>query len=123
MISRKKIHGITWSLGIKGGFKEKVEFGFIVQALTPYCTIKIPITKRRYLIGSIMPAFLLGVVPSILALFIGNFFVLIFGVLNILSGGGDLLVSQMILSHKPSGKKDQLYLDHPTKIGLALFER
>ena len=94
---------------------------FIVQALTPYCTCKVPMKKGCYLIGSVMPCFLLGVVPCIVALVIGNFFVMIFGALGILGGGGDLLVSQMILCHK--GTKEQLYLDHPTKIGLALFEK
>ena len=116
------IHGIFWSFGV-GGFKDNIEFGFIAAALTPYCTCKVPMKKGCYLIGSIMPCFLLGVVPCILALVIGNFFVLAFGALGILGGGGDLLVSQMIVCHKSNGKKDQLYLDHPTKIGLALFER
>ena len=116
------IHGITWSIGA-GGFKENIEFGFIAAALTPYCTCKVPMKKGWYLIGSVMPCFLLGIVPCIVALVIGNFFVMVFGALGILGGGGDLLVCQMILCHKSNGKKDQLYLDHPTKIGLALFEK
>ena len=117
------IHGITWSIGIKGGFKKNIEFGFIVQALTPYCTCKVPMKKGRYLIGSMMPCTLLGIVPCIISLVIGNFFFMIFGALGILGGGGDILVSLMILGHKANGKKDQLYLDHPTKIGLAVFEK
>ena len=122
LVVHELIHGIFWSFGV-GGFKDNIEFGFIAAALTPYCACKAPMKKGCYLIGSVMPCFLLGVVPCILALVIGNFFVLVFGALGILGGGGDLLVSQMIVCHKSNGKKDQLYLDHPTKIGLALFEK
>lgn len=122
LVVHELIHGIFWSFGV-GGFKDNIEFGFIAAALTPYCACKAPMKKGCYLIGSVMPCFLLGVVPCILSLIFGNVFVLVFGALGILGGGGDLLVSQMILCHKSNGKKDQLYLDHPTKIGLALFEK
>ena len=123
IVVHELIHGITWGLGIKGGFKENIEFGFIVQALTPYCTCKVPMKKSCYIIGSLMPCTILGIIPCILALVFGNLFFLIFGALGILAGGGDILVTLMILTYKSKGKKDQLYLDHPTKIGLALFER
>ena len=123
IVVHELIHGVTWGLGLKGGFRENIEFGFIVQAFTPYCTCKTPMKKSRYLIGSMMPCFLLGFVPCIISLVIGNLFLLIFGILGILAGGGDLLICLVILTHKSKGKKEQLYLDHPTKIGLALFER
>ena len=123
IVVHELIHGINWSIGIKGGFKKNIEFGFIAQALTPYCACKVPMRKARYVIGSIMPCTILGVIPCILSLVIGNFFFLVFGALGILAGGGDILISLMILGHKSNGKKDQLYLDHPTKLGLALFEK
>ena len=121
IVIHELIHGITWSIGMKGGF-HNVEFGFIVQYLTPYCTCKVPMKKARYILGSLMPCIVLGIVPCILSYLTGSAYLLAFGVLMIISAGGDLLVTQMILTNKAKGK-EQLYFDHPTEIGLALFEK
>ncbi|MBP5282170.1 MAG: DUF3267 domain-containing protein [Lachnospiraceae bacterium] len=121
IVVHELIHGITWALGMKGGFKN-IEFGFIVQYLTPYCTCKVPMRKLRYILGSMMPCITLGFLPCIVSYFTGNGYLLVIGVLMIMAAGGDLLVTQMILTHKYEGK-DQLFVDHPTEIGLALFEK
>ena len=121
IVVHELIHGITWSLGMKGGFKN-VEFGFIVQYMTPYCTCKVPMSKTRYILGSMMPCITLGILPCIASYFTGNAFLLAIGVMMIFAAGGDLLVTQMILTHKYEGK-DRLFVDHPTEIGLALFEK
>ena len=121
IVIHELIHGITWSIGMKGGF-HNVEFGFIVQYFTPYCTCKAPMKKGRYVLGSLMPCIILGIIPCILAYVFGNAYLLGFGAMMILCAGGDLLVTQMILTNKAKGK-EQLYFDHPTEIGLALFEK
>ena len=96
--------------------------GIIWQALTPYCTCKSVIGRGRYFLGSIMPCIILGILPSILAIVIGNVPLLVLGALNVMAAGGDLMVILMILKNSAKGK-EQLFLDHPSKIGLIVFER
>lgn len=122
IVIHELIHGITWSCGLKGGFRENIEFGIIWQALTPYCTCKSVIGRGCYFLGSIMPCIILGILPSILAIVIGNVPLLVLGALNVMAAGGDLMVILMILKNSAKGK-EQLFLDHPSKIGLIVFER
>ena len=39
------IHGLTWSVFSKDHFKD-IEFGFMKEYLTPYCTCKVPLKKK-----------------------------------------------------------------------------
>jgi hypothetical protein len=43
------------------------------------------------------------------------------GVLMTIAAGGDILIAKMILGNKAS--KKALYLDHPTEIGLVVFQK
>ncbi len=38
-----------------------------------------------------------------------------------IAAGGDILIAKMILDNKAS--KTALYLDHPTEIGLVVFQK
>lgn len=122
VVVHELIHGITWNLFTKGGFKKNIEFGFIVQALTPYCTCKAPLSKGAYMLGSMMPCIVLGILPSIAGFLLEDALVFGLGAMMILAAGGDLLVTQMILTHKTDAK-ERLFFDHPTEIGLVTFER
>lgn len=122
IVVHELIHGITWGLFAKGGFKKNIEFGFIVQYMTPYCTCKAALKKWAYVIGSLMPCIVLGIGVCVLAFFLHHGPTFILGALMIVSAGGDLLVTQMILMHKTKAK-EVLYLDHPTDIGLVTFEK
>ena len=122
IVVHELIHGITWSLFAKGGFRKNIEFGFIVQSLTPYCTCKAPMGKVAYVLGSLMPCIVLGILPSIAGFLLKDALVFGLGAMMILSAGGDLLVTQMILTHKTDAK-EILFFDHPTEIGLVTFER
>ena len=42
--------------------------------------------------------------------------------LNLFATSGDLLVVLLILKNK-SNKKDVLYLDHPTDVGVVMFDK
>ena len=39
-----------------------------------------------------------------------------------MGGAGDILISSMLLFYKTNGK-DVILIDHPTKIGLVVFEK
>ncbi len=115
------IHGITWAVFAENHFKS-IEFGIIVESFTPYCTCKSPLKKHEYIIGAIMPTFILGILPCVVSLFTGQAVLLYFGFLMILSGGGDMTIIYHILL-KRSEKKEELYLDHPYKCGTMVFEK
>ena len=114
------IHGLTFCVFTEGKFKS-LAFGFNRQALAPYCNCSETLTKGQYLTGLLMPCLLLGVIPCIAAIAAQSFWLLLFGVVMNLSAGGDLLITTLLVPHKPAGKA--LYIDHPTKIGLTCFEK
>ena len=121
VILHEKIHGWFWSIGAENGSKD-IEFGFQKENLTPYCTCASPLSKPIYILGSMMPMTILGIVLGIVSIFIGNFVVMCIAALQIMGGAGDILISCMLLFRKTKGK-DVILLDHPTKIGLVAFER
>ena len=69
-----------------------------------------------------MPLIILGIIPSIVGICIGSLKVLIFGIVMIISAGGDILLVVQILRYK-SQAKEVLYVDHPTQAGGVVFER
>ena len=117
----EKIHGWFWSIGAENGAKD-IEFGFQKETLTPYCTCTSPLSKSIYILGSMMPMTILGVILGIVSIFVGFFPLLIVAVIQIVGGAGDILISAMLLMRKTKGK-DIVLLDHPTKIGLVAFEK
>ncbi len=120
VILHELIHGLTWSRFTKNGFRS-ISFGVIWRSLNPYCTCSEPLSKAHYMIGSLMPWFVLGILPCIAALIIPSGFLLFIGVIMVLSAGGDLLIAQMMLARKSDG--ELLFLDHPTNIGLVCLEK
>lgn len=115
------IHGLCWGFGAEHGFKD-IEFGFIKKNLTPYCTCSSPLSKPRYIFGSLMPMTVLGLGISIVGVFIANPLILCIGLIQILGGAGDILISCMLIFHNTRGKEAVL-LDHPTECGLVVFEK
>ena len=120
-VVHEKIHGWFWTIGAENG-KKDIEFGFQKETLTPYCTCTSPLTKSMYILGSMMPMTILGVVLGIVSIFVGSFILLSISVIQIIGGAGDILITAMLLFHKTKGK-DVVLLDHPTKIGLVAFEK
>ena len=115
------IHGIFGALFAKEGWKS-VSFGFIAKYLTPYCHCKEPLKNAQYLVVVLMPTLLLGVLPGLVAIFLGNSTLLNIGILMIFAGGGDLLITLKLLFFR-STAQEQLILDHPYQLGLAIFTR
>ena len=120
-VVHEKIHGWFWTIGAENG-KKDIEFGFQKETLTPYCTCTSPLTKSMYILGSMMPMTILGVVLGIVSIFIGNLVLFAISLIQIIGGAGDILITAMLLFHKTKDK-DVVLLDHPTKIGLVSFEK
>lgn len=115
------IHGTVWAVYAKEHFKS-IEFGFIKEYLTPYCCCKDALPKIPYIIGSLAPTFILGIIPCVIAIISGSGFLFVFGCLMILSGGGDMTITSKMLCYR-SRYLEAVYLDHPYKCGLVVFEK
>lgn len=120
-IVHEGIHGLSWGLGAENGMKD-IEYGFIKEKITPYCYCRSPLTKGRYIFGSMMPMTILGLGFCIPGIIFGSVILMIIGMLQVLGGSGDILITAMLLLHKTKGKETVL-LDHPTECGLVVFEK
>jgi len=115
------IHGLTWSLFAKNHLAD-IEFGFMKEYLTPYCTCLCPLERRGYLIGTLAPLVVLGLIPTAVGIAVGSFAWTMIGLVMTLAAGGDVLVAIMLLRHKSDAGECLVY-DHPTQAGCVVFER
>lgn len=111
------IHGIAWSLYCKNRWNS-IAFGVIWKYLTPYCTCGECLPFKGYFLGVLMPTIILGLLPYTVALVVGYYPLMLFGVTMILCGGGDLYLLWLI-----RGMKDAVLIDHPTSIGCVAFTK
>lgn len=120
MVFHEAIHGLTWGFFAKKHLKS-IDFGVIWKMLTPYCTCNEPLTKRQYIIGGAMPTVIVGFLPAVIAVVMGNFWLFVLSELMILGGGGDFLIILKMLFYRPK-VNDVLYYDHPYECGIVAFE-
>ncbi len=122
IVVHEGIHGFFWGLFAEHGFKS-VEFGFIKEYLTPYCTCSDPLKKNHYIIGALMPTIILGLIPMIASLFTGSLAMLAFGIFMYFGGGGDQMIILKLLKYKQKEGKEVIFLDHPYECGLIAFRK
>ena len=118
VVLHELIHGLTWAMFAKSGFKS-IRFGVVWKFLTPYCHCKEPLLVKHYMIGALMPALLLGLLPSIIALFTGNLFYFVFGLFFTLAAGGDFMIINLLRRVDYNA----LVQDHPSKIGCYIYKK
>jgi hypothetical protein len=112
IIVHEAIHAITWMLAARISFS-KIHFGVQWKTLTPYAHCIVPIPKHSYVIGTLMPAVVLGFLPFFFSLVTGNSWTLIIGVLFTFAAIGDFLIIKIVRNVSP----DKLVEDHPTNVG------
>jgi len=112
------IHAIAWTLVTGSPFASVVKFGIDWKALAPYALCKELVTVRAYRVGIAMPGIMLGVLPSLAAVAIGNFWVLVFGLLMVLGAGGDMMVLYKLRGVDAA----KLVEDHPSRVGCFVIE-
>lgn len=117
IIAHELIHGFTWMFAARLPFA-KMKFGFQWKSLTPYAHCTVPIRKDAYILGTLMPAVVLGFVPFLGSLINGNGWLLMFGVLFTFAAVGDFLIIRMIRSVR----SDALVADHPEQAGCYVYE-
>lgn len=110
------IHGITWAIYCKKGFKS-IQYGIIWKALTPYCHCREVLAINEYRLGTIMPGIVLGFIPALAGILTGNNMSLILGIIFTVAAGGDFIFI-WLLKKEP---KDSYVLDHPDKVGCIVY--
>ncbi|MBS3767987.1 MAG: DUF3267 domain-containing protein [Candidatus Cloacimonetes bacterium] len=118
IILHEFLHGITWALYTKKGFKS-INFGIKWKMLAPYCHCKEPLKVKHYLLGTLMPAFILGFIPGIFSWVFGSLGLLVFGLFFTMVASGDLLVAYSL--RKASA--NNLVQDHPSKVGCVIYQK
>lgn len=110
------IHGFTWMLVTHSSFSH-LRFGAMTGAI--YCHIDVPMKKRGYVIGALMPLVILGIVPFVLSFALNSIWLMIFGVILIAGAMGDVMIV-WALRHEP---KETLVYDHPSEAGCVVYHR
>ncbi len=118
IVLHELIHGITWAKFAKKGFKS-IKFGILWKMLTPYCYCEETLNVRQYIIGAITPAIIMGIIPAVIAIVIGNLGLLIFGMFFTMAAGGDFLIINLIRKESSS----DLVQDHPSEAGCYIYRR
>ncbi len=121
VVGHELIHGVTWSIFAAQHFRD-IEFGFMKEYLTPYCTCKCPLSRGKYIVGALMPLIVLGLLPMIMGITLGWKLWMLLGMIMTISAGGDILIVINILKYK-SSCNEIVYIDHPTQAGGVIFER
>jgi hypothetical protein len=109
------IHGISWVWFGKISIRD-VRFG--LKTLTPYTHCKVPIRAKAYRMGAFMPGLILGILPYVIGLMVGDGWIADFGLLYILAAGGDLLVLWIL-----RGVNSYAWVeDHPSRAGCYVMD-
>ena len=121
VVVHELLHGAGWAIFAEHGFRN-IEFGFMKQYLTPYCTCLVPLTKGQYIFGALLPCVMLGILPMIAAILLGSLPLLFLGIIMTDSAAGDIMIVWKILRYR-SEAKEIVYMDHPTQAGGVIFEK
>lgn len=116
IVVHELIHGLTWMMATRKGFSH-LSFGVIM--MSPYCHIDVPMPKRQYVAGALMPLLLLGVLPAMAALAVGNYFLLVVGIIFITAAAGDIMIVWAIRKEPATA----LVYDHPSEAGCYVYHR
>lgn len=111
------IHGVSYAI-----FGRKplatVRLRFELKALAPYVHLEERIGVRPYRLAILMPALILGLLPSLAGLLTGSAWALAFGLSSILAAGGDMVILWVLRGVAPGS----LVEDHPTRAGCYVIE-
>jgi hypothetical protein len=117
IVVHEYIHGLVWAYFGKKPLSS-IKFGFQLNTLTPYAHSTEPMEVSAYRLGTVMPALVLGILPTLIAIIIGNGWLLTFGLFFTAAAGGDLLILWLIRNVKAG----TLVEDHPTQAGCYVIE-
>ena len=102
IVIHELLHGLFYSIFSENRFKS-LKFGFVPKKLIAYCDCTEVLRINHFIIGAIMPLILMGLIPTIISLFIGNIILLYWGMLLIAVSYVDLWGVLKLLKEKKDG--------------------
>ena len=117
VVIHELIHGISWMIFGHKPFSA-IEFGFQWKTFTPYAHLKKPVDVNAYRLGGFMPGFILGILPYLLSLALGDRNLFWFSLAHTSAAGGDLLILWLIRKVQAGTQVE----DHPTNAGCYVLE-
>lgn len=118
VVLHELIHGVTWALFAKNGFKS-IKFGVIWKMITPYCHCKEPLRLRHYILGGLSPLIVLGVIPALVGIIIGSFYLMNFGLLFSAAAAGDIMIVSVLWKED----REAFVQDHPSEAGCYIYRK
>jgi hypothetical protein len=80
--------------------------------------VAIDIVKANIFAVAMMPCVILGIIPSIVAMFIGNLPLLAWGIFFIAAAAGDIWMTWLLRKENPKS----MVLDHPSEAGFYIID-
>jgi len=125
IITHELLHGFFAAIFNKNGFKS-IKFGVMLSKGMAYCVNAEILKTNKYIIGLIMPLIILGIIPSILSVLIGNLYFFIFGLLFIVAASGDIVLLTQIYKGRHdswvedmvSGSEVKIFIYRPKKMDI-----
>lgn len=118
IVIHELIHGFFFSIYASKGIKS-IRFGILWKMLTPYCHCKEPLKIKHYNVALLAPLFILGIIPALISLVIGNLFLLIVGIIFSAAAAGDIMIYLLIRKENP----EDYVQDHPSEAGYYIFRK
>ncbi|MBS3768246.1 MAG: DUF3267 domain-containing protein [Candidatus Cloacimonetes bacterium] len=118
IIVHEILHGITWAQFTDKGFKS-IKFGVKWKMLAPYCHCKEPLLVKHYLLGTLMPVIVLGLIPAVLSLIMGSIGLLFIGIFFTMAASGDFLIAHLLRKEN----SEDLVQDHPSEVGCIVYRK
>jgi len=118
IILHELIHAASWII-LSGKSRRIISFGFHLRTFTPYVHCREPIKAGAYKLGALMPALILGILPSLIAILNGDLLLMFFGLIFTSAASGDFLIIWILRSVK----SDCIVEDHPTQAGCFVYEK
>ena len=117
VVVHELIHALSWVIFGRKPFSS-IKFGFQWKTFTPYAHLKEPVEVGPYRLGALLPGFILGILPYILSILLGNGNLFWFSLVHTSAAGGDWLILWLIRNVKSGSQVE----DHPTKAGCYVLE-
>jgi len=123
ILAHELIHGMFGALYSENGFKS-IKFGVMgfKGMFSPYCHCREVVKIWQFHMIAMMPTIILGIIPSILAIFFGWSHILLISVLMTAAGAGDIFYALKMLKYN---KDDYLYElpNDQNLLGLVIYKK
>jgi hypothetical protein len=112
------IHGLFFGLFAKDGFKA-IKIMWLKKSFTLGCYCGNELKIKHFIVGTIMPLIILGIIPTIVAIIIGNTPLLVFGLLYISASGGDIIIVKNLIHEN----KNDWILSRENEVGFNIYRK